>query len=154
MKIQLLKRIGVGILTSAHQVTELSIPYISVCVLCPKWLLSPGHLFHRHKSHFEDTALCSPSNTLSGVSLRVLKFVCIACLKKKVAQVAGRQSKPLSGISALLYVARRQWQAVGTHPKRKRMGAKRVMVPVRIGGELWLLVLSIGAWAVAQAMDA
>lgn len=30
---------------------------------------------------------------------------------------------------------------MGTHPKRKRMDAKMVMVPAQVGGEQWLLLL-------------
>lgn len=75
------------------------------------------------KNHFEDTALCS-LQILLLVPVKEYWNLSALVIWKKVAQVAGRQSKLLSDISALLYVARRQWQTVGTHPKRQRMVPK------------------------------
>lgn len=100
VKVQLLKRIGGGILTFAHQVTELSIPYISVCVLCPKWLLSPGatkrrekrHLFHKHKEPLWRHSSLFTFKHSFWCQLRSIEICLHWVLKKKVVQVAERTS--------------------------------------------------------------
>lgn len=114
-----------------------------------KWLLSPGltkgrekrHLFHKHK---EPLWRHSPLFTFKHsfwCQLRSIEICLHWLFKKKFTQVAERQNKPLSNTAAIVYASRIQWQTVGTHPKRKRMGAKMVMGPAHAGGELRLLVL-------------
>lgn len=75
----------------------------------------------------------------------------LVALQKNITQVAERQKKPFSHTSAIVYVAKTQWQTVGTCPKWKRVGAKMIMVPVQAGG---VPCVRTDACVVALAMDA